>query len=79
MSKQTKILQELKSKPNQWISMPYLVSVSGTYKVGTRISDLRKLGYTIENKKDIIDGETHSFYKLIEEGKQSSMFNNYGE
>ena len=30
-----------------------------------RISDLRAQGYRIENRKQVVDGVTHSWYRLI--------------
>ena len=32
-----------------------------------RISDLRQQGYRIENRKQVVDGVTHSWYRLVAE------------
>jgi hypothetical protein len=46
------ILARLQQTPGQWVSMPELAHLSGSYNIHTRIDDLRhRQGYpNIENK-----------------------------
>ncbi len=63
------ILARLKETPGEWVPMPELYRVSGAFAVHSRISDLRKLGFSIAHKNERTEKATHSFYKL-EYGEQ---------
>tara|TARA_R100000655_G_scaffold37588_2_gene72228 strand:+ start:4399 stop:4620 length:222 start_codon:yes stop_codon:yes gene_type:complete len=45
-----RILQALEEAAPDWVSLPVLSKASGSLSPATRISNLRKQGYTIENK-----------------------------
>lgn len=65
-----KILARLKETPGQWVEMPDLVNVSGSYNIHSRISDLRKRGERIGHKNTTVNRKTHSFYRLLtDEGR----------
>ena len=51
-----------------WLSLPYLVEFSGGYAVHSRVADLRKRGYDIEQTSVRRAGKVHSFYRLRREG-----------
>jgi biotin operon repressor len=58
------LLAALQGRPNEFIDLPYLAAVTGTFDVRTKVSRLRDQGYWIENKI-VNDGRTrHSFYRL---------------
>lgn len=45
------ILARLNSTPGEWVSMPELVQVSGSFNIHSRIDELRhKGGHAIENR-----------------------------
>jgi hypothetical protein len=48
-----------------WLSLPYLVDVSGGYAVHSRVADLRKRGHDIEQMSVHRAGKVHSFYRLV--------------
>lgn len=58
------ILQRLRETPAQWVPMPDLASVSGSYVVHSRVADLRKRGHTIEHRNERHGSKVHSFYML---------------
>lgn len=47
-----------------WLSLPYLVEISGGYAVHSRVADLRKRGHDIEQMSVRRTGKVHSFYRL---------------
>ena len=53
---------------NDWVTLPQLVAISGGYAVHSRVSDLRKRGYDIEQTSVRRAGKVHSFYRLRREG-----------
>lgn len=64
------VLAELQKRPGQWVPMPQLVEVSGSYNIHSRISNLRDKGWFVENKITYReDGTRMSWYRLrVEEG-----------
>ena len=48
----------------QWVSLPDLVQACGGYAVHSRVADLRKRGYDIEQMSVRRAGKVHSFYRL---------------
>jgi len=69
----SKILAELLANKGDWIPMPHLVEVSGSYNVHSRISDLRAHGHDIENKRQL-KGRTLLSYYRIPEPAQAQLF-----
>jgi len=51
-----------------WVTLPQLVAISGGYAVHSRVADLRKRGYDIEQTSVRRAGKVHSFYRLRREG-----------
>lgn len=62
------ILEHLQRFPGQWCSMPMLATVSGSYAVATRVSELRKQGHVIEQKNEREGNKIKSFYRIVEGG-----------
>lgn len=61
-----RILAALTAAQGDWVSMPKLVKVSGSYNVHTRIDELRhRLGAEIENKCDNDSMAKNSSYRLV--------------
>lgn len=60
------ILRELREYQGDWVSMPRLCEVSGSFNAHSRISDLRKRGHHIEWRGEHVEGAIHSFYRIIE-------------
>ena len=60
------ILGRLLASPNEWVSVWDLHQASGALAVHSRISDLRKLGYHIDQRNKHPKGTTaiHSFYRI---------------
>lgn len=52
---------------HEWVTLPQLVAVSGAYAVHSRVADLRKRGYDIEQISVRRSGKVHSFYRLRRE------------
>jgi hypothetical protein len=50
-----------------WVTLPQLVAISGGYAVHSRVADLRKRGYDIEQTSVRRAGKVHSFYRLRRE------------
>ena len=66
------ILARLNRTPGEWVSMPELVAVSGSYNVHSRIDELRhKGGHAIENRTVRAPGSRRheSSYRVEEKQK----------
>ena len=65
-SQNSLVLAELQRRPGQWVSMPQLVEVSGSYNIHSRISELKlRGGWPLENKITYReDGTRMSWYRL---------------
>lgn len=63
------ILNRLRATPGEWVSMPELCDVSGSYNVHTRIDQIRhERGLLVENdiRRKPRDRRQYSYYRLIE-------------
>ena len=60
-----RILTRLCQAVGEWVSLPDLVACSGAYAVHSRVADLRKAGYVIEQESVRRAGKVHSFYRLV--------------
>ena len=69
MSQNEIILKRLQQTPNQFVEMPDLVRLSGSYAINSRCADLRKQGYVIENYIKRFDGKNYSYYILYDKTK----------
>jgi hypothetical protein len=65
LSQNELIETRLTEKRGQWVPMPELSQLSGSYVVHSRVSDLRKKGLQIESKTEQHGKTKHSFYKLV--------------
>ena len=76
LSQCDRILAELVGKAGQWVAMPHLCHISGSYNVHSRIADLRARPerHHIEHKNERIDGVTHSYYRLLTPETQPELF-----
>jgi len=64
-TQQEKILRLLQSRPNEWVSLPEILSL-GVAQYNARIYDLRRMGYLIENKLiETIHGQRHTAFRLV--------------
>ena len=61
-----KILAFLEAHPNEWMPVFDLIYVSKSLSHSRRVSDLRKRGFTIENKIE----HGHSFYRYTPKAEQ---------
>ena len=64
LSQNDLVERRLQETPDQWVEMPELCKVSGSYNIHTRISELRKRGHQISNKQETVNGQRYSYYKL---------------
>lgn len=63
------ILDRLQATPGEWVPMPELVALSGSYNIHTRIDELRHTrSVSIENRMTRAPGERRkqSFYRVPE-------------
>lgn len=58
------ILRRLQTSPGQWVGIPDLYAVSGSYVIHSRISNLRERGYDIDHKNVRAGRQCHSYYRL---------------
>ena len=63
-SQQQKIYNLLKSHGNDWVALPEILSL-GVAQYNSRILDLRREGYVIENKTQVVRGTKYSWYRLV--------------
>ena len=63
-----RVLNCLIEHAGSWVAMPVLWRASGAFAVHSRISDLRRLGHTIDHRCEVrFEGArriNHSFYRL---------------
>ena len=64
-SQADKILERLLQTPGEWVPMPELYQVSGAFAVHSRVSDLRKRHFKIEQQNVLMNGVQHSYYRLV--------------
>lgn len=53
-------------KSGREVALPELLRL-GVAQYNARILELRRMGYQIENRTERVAGETHSWFRLIEE------------
>ena len=63
-SQARKMLAILLGNAGEWVPMPLLAKKAGSLSPATRISDLRKEGWHIENKTEEKRGVKRSFYRI---------------
>lgn len=66
-SQTQKVVERLRAAKGNWVPMPDLWQASGAFAVHSRVSDARiKLGLTIDQRNEHVNGECHSFYRIVE-------------
>ncbi|SRR6266403_1356175 len=58
-----KILALLLAACDAWVPLPEIMACAAQYNA--RVLELRRLGFTIENKTERINGVRHSWFRLI--------------
>ena len=68
MSQNQKIIECLSRHTGAWVTLPYLMIISGSANVHSRISELRSKGYDIKQENDphYKGNDKHSQYMLID-------------
>lgn len=73
-----RILQRLSETPGEWVPMPVLVKLSGSYVIHSRIADLRNRGNRIDHRNKIMHRQCHSEYRLVEAAPDAMAYVNCG-
>jgi len=60
-----KVLDCLQANLGEWVAMPRLADVSGSYVIHSRVAELRNRGCNIRNKTETVNGVRFSYYMLI--------------
>lgn len=68
-----KILVLLKQYRNEWVPL-YSILALGVAQYNARIYELRGEGHVIENKTAHVNGEVHSWFRIVIEHGQREMF-----
>ena len=63
-TQRSRILELLVAAHGEWVPLPQILALRIS-QVGARILELRRSGFNIENRTEIIDGQRHSWYRLI--------------
>ena len=58
-----RILAVLTQARGEWVPGPEIFRLAAQYSA--RVHELRKLGFKIENKTAMIDGQRHSWFRLV--------------
>ncbi len=61
---------ELLIRSRNWVPLPRLVQIAAQYSA--RVHELRRLGFNIENKTRVVDGQRHSWFRL-RTGQRSTL------
>jgi hypothetical protein len=65
-SQNERVLNALIKAKGDWVAMPRLARVSGSYNVHSRVSALRKRGHLISQRTEVMtDGTRASHYRLV--------------
>lgn len=59
-----RIRRALQAQQGLWVPMPFLAAESGAHAVHSRVSDLRKLGFKVEQKSTRIGTQIQSSYRI---------------
>lgn len=65
----SRILKVLQDANGKWVPLWQIQKPfegSGIASHTRRISDLREQGHDVENRKEWVDGQAHSFYRLVQ-------------
>ena len=64
-----RLLDLLRSNGDFWTPLPLILDLR-IAKYSSRLTELRKRGYVIENQKETVDGICHSRYRLLAEPQE---------
>lgn len=59
------ILSLLLQHKGEWVELPHLLRIAAQYNV--RVLELRRAGFGIENRTARVDGQVHSWFRLLRE------------
>jgi hypothetical protein len=59
-----RIFEVLRDANGEWVPLPKILAL-GIAQYNARIFQLRAAGHNIENRTEEVDGETHSWYRLL--------------
>lgn len=59
------MLRRLQRANGEWVSSLDLERESGSHRPNSRASNLRAAGFHVENKTEKVNGQCHSWYRLI--------------
>src|SRR5260221_4277512 len=59
-----KILGLLRAAHGAWVPLPEILAL-GIAQYNARIFDLRRQGFTIENRTEVVGNERHSWFRLV--------------
>src|SRR5262249_50012617 len=62
-TQQGNILQLLKEANGGWVPLPKILACAAQYNA--RLFDLRRQGFKIENRTEIVKGVRHSWFRLV--------------
>ncbi len=63
-NQQQKILGLLQSHRNEWVPLPQILAL-GVAQYNSRIKELRGKGHLIQNKVERVNGEKHSWFRIV--------------
>ncbi len=69
-TQRSRILSLLISARGGWVSLPEIAALACQYN--SRLLDLRRLGFRIENRTKEVDGARHSWYRLVSNPVESA-------
>ena len=67
-----RIFRLLQSRAGQWIPSYELAAIALQY--GARVLELRRIGHTIENKAQHVNGQVHGAFRLVPSNGQAKLF-----
>ena len=64
-TQRAQVLALLRSAHGGWVPLPTILAL-GIAQYNARVFELRRSGYQIENRSEVVDGSRHSFFRLVE-------------
>jgi len=64
MTQRQRMAAMFESRPNEWIPLPEILAM-GVAQYGARVLELRRAGMEIENRTRTINGQKHSWFRLV--------------
>jgi hypothetical protein len=64
-TQRSEILRLLLDARGSWVPLPEILAL-GIAQYGARILELRRLGFTIENRTERLSGQRRSWFRLVE-------------